>query len=130
MSVLKDVREIAEHYSYSRNEVVDALRNNDFECMTLENAEERAKDYIRETVWAFNSSFLVGYFPRGLDCEDIDRLRGDKCEDINSAFLALLDDFDTFAGDAISADGLGHFLSSYDGDCLELSSGLVAWRVN
>lgn len=90
--------------------------------LTDDEADERCKESIKESVWAFNASFLTGYGAfQSLDEEDIDRLRGDKCEDINDAFLRMIgDDFDQFAEDAAGADGRGHFLSGYDGEEQEM----------
>lgn len=50
-------------------------------------------------------------------------------EDLMKApFIGI--DRDEAAEDAISADGLGHFLSSYDGEEVDLPSGAVAFRWN
>jgi len=84
-------------------------------------ANEACKEYIKESVWAFNADFLADYIET-LNADDINRLRGDSCESCNDAMLKLIDDFDAFADDAISADGLGHFLASYDGECGKIGS--------
>lgn len=96
-----------------------------------EEADQACADNIRESVWAFNASFLQGYGAFAeLDADDIDRLRGDKCEDINGAFLRMIgDDFDAFVSDAISADGRAHFLSTYDGHENE-AGGFYIYRTN
>jgi hypothetical protein len=39
-------------------------------------------------------------------------------------------DIKTATDDAISADGVGHFLSTYDGDTYDLPGGAVYWRHN
>jgi hypothetical protein len=94
---------------------------------TYEEAEEAAKECIKESVWAFNADFLSSHCP--LTAEEIDSLRGARCGEANCGLLAILDDFDEFAEDAISSDGLGHFLSPYDGECREIGDFLV-FRVN
>jgi hypothetical protein len=43
-------------------------------------------------------------------------LQKDLCEDANPPVEALIKDMDHFVSDAISADGRGHFLSSYDSE--------------
>lgn len=96
----------------------------EFAIGTDEEADEAAKQYILDTVWAFNSSFLQ-YHIEALDSEDIDMLRGDRCEDANDALVKLLDDEDHFIVDAISCDGRGHFMSSYDGEEQEFT-----YRIN
>lgn len=91
-------------------------------------ANEACKEYIKETVWAFNADFLSNYIS-SLDAEDIDALRQNKCESMNEALRKLVDDFDLLCEDAISSDGLGHFLSSYDGECLEVGD-FHLFRIN
>jgi len=39
-------------------------------------------------------------------------------------------DIDEAAQDAVDTDGVGHFLSHYDGETYETKSGFVYWRVN
>jgi hypothetical protein len=80
-----------------------------------EEAETACAQYIEQSVWAFNASFLASHI-EALNEDDIERLRGDKCEDVNDALLKLIDDFDYFVEDAIGCDGLGHFLATYDGE--------------
>ena len=97
---------------------------------TDEEATEAAKEAIRQSVWAFNADFLSGYMAGGeLSADDITRLRGDRCEDCNDAFLKLIDDFDDFSDDAISADGRAHFLSTYDGEEMEEGDYFI-YRIN
>ena len=83
-----------------------------------EEAESACKEYIKQSVWAFNASFLASHIS-ALETEDVKRLRGDTCESCNDALLKLIDDFDEFVDDAISSDGMGHFLSQYDGNVIE-----------
>ena len=82
-----------------------------------EEAEGACKEYIKQSVWAFNASFLASHIS-ALEAEDIKRLTG-ACESCNDALLKLIDDFDAFVYDAISSDGMGHFLSQYDGNVIE-----------
>lgn len=99
-----------------------------------EEAEKRAKSYILDSVWSFNPSFIAAH-----SCVDSDIIAAvqanEKCESNNNLLLKIIDDQDHFANDAIGCDGLGHFLNSYDGDCLELGNdknGIfwVAYRTN
>lgn len=91
-------------------------------------ANEACKEYIKETIWAFNADFLANHI-ESLEAYDIERLRGDRCEDANEALRKLVDDFDLLCEDAISSDGSGHFLSSYDGECLEVGD-FHLFRIN
>ena len=79
---------------------------------TDDEAEEKAKEYIKDSAWAFNASFLASHSKAD---EDVFKCLSEKCESSNDAVLSLIDDFDDFAEDAISTDGRGHFLSQYDG---------------
>ena len=104
----------------------------EFYVLRREEAEERARDYIRETVWAFRADFLAAYTPDGIDAEGLEALRGDRCEGANAGFLALIEagaGFDRFADDAIAADGLGHFLATYDGEEIE-AGGFLLYRLD
>ena len=97
---------------------------------TDEEADEAVKENIKESVWAFNAEFLAGYIAGGeLTADDINRLRGDRCEDCNEALLKLIDDFDDFVEGAVSSDGRGHFLSPYDGEEIE-EGDYYLYRVN
>ncbi len=84
--------------------------------LTNEEADEAAKEYIEESVWAFNASFIIDHSK--LPCEAIEMVQAfqEKYEDAaNETILALINDFDEFVSDVISADGRGHFMNSYDG---------------
>ena len=77
--------------------------------------DEKAKEYIRETLWAFIPSFLAK--KTGLP-EKVFQALSEKCEDGNDAILALVEKtcgLDSFVKSAIEADGYGHFLAPYDG---------------
>ena len=87
------------------------------EYMVLNEHEryEKAKEYIRETLWAFYPSFLAA--ETGLP-EEVFSALSEKCEAGNDAILALVEKtcgLDTFVKSAIEADGYGHFLAPYDG---------------
>lgn len=101
---------------------------------TYEEAEKRARDYILDSIWAFNPSFISSH--SGIDSDIIAAVQAnDKCESNNDMLLRLIKDKGHFVSDAIGSDGIGHFLSSYDGECQELGndkSGVywVAYRTN
>ena len=92
--------------------------NNDYFVLTDEEADEKAKEYILDSLWAFNASFIA--YHTDLDEEVIQAIHDNgKCESNNDTIHNLikkLGDLDDFVSDAISADGRGHFLSSYDGN--------------
>jgi hypothetical protein len=81
-----------------------------------ETATDRARDYIYDSLWAFNADFLASY--TGID-EDVFKALQPGCESSNKAVRSLIEangDLEDFADEAISADGRGHFLNSYDGN--------------
>jgi len=108
----------------------------EFMVLTEEEADDAAHNSICDSVWAFVSWFLADHMPDGLTSEDVDRLRGDSCEGINDAFLALIkagSGVGEFVEDAVSQDGRGHFLSSYDGEEHEVEVDgelFMIYRVN
>jgi len=85
----------------------------DYKVLTDDEADEQTKEYIEESAWAFNPSFLACHSKAD---EEVFKCLAEKCESSNDAVLSLIDDFDHFVDDAISSDGRGHFLSSYDGN--------------
>jgi len=90
--------------------------DDDYGVYTDEEAGEAAKEYIKDSIWAFNASFIVDHSKLPYEAKEmIENFQTTKREDANDTILALIDDFDEFVSDAISADGRGHFLSTYDG---------------
>ncbi len=88
------------------------------EYMVLNEHErnEKAREYIQETLWAFLPSFLAR--ETGLP-EKVFRALSEKCESGNDAILALVEKtcgLDAFVETAVKADGYGHFLAFYDGE--------------
>ena len=119
---------LADFLGCDADEVKEAdYGNNYFEAegceylvLTDEEADEACIDYIKDSVWAFNSSFL-SYF-----CdlpEEVFTALQPQCESSNEAILKLIErsegGFEGFVEEAISADGRGHFISSYDGEEIE-----------
>jgi hypothetical protein len=97
----------------------DTFRDGKGEYLVLtdEEADEKAKEYILDSVWAFNANFLAAHCLEGIGLEVIEAIQAnERCESNNKALLALIEDVDHFLDDAIKADGRGHFLSSYDGE--------------
>lgn len=91
--------------------------DDEYSVYTDEEADEAVKEYIKESVWAFNASFIINHSSLPYEAREmIEFFQREKCEGANETILALINDFDDFVSDAISADGRGHFLSSYDGE--------------
>ena len=122
----------------------------EYMVLTDEEADKAAKDYIEQSIWAFNTDFLLNhididevnsyynfedsyydedeeeeieigdadevfYMGMGMTLEEkVKEIQG-KYENGNDELVNLIEDFDDFASDAISSDGRGHYMSTYDG---------------
>jgi len=88
--------------------------------LTDSEADEKATEQIKESVWAFNTSFILGECGLDFSGEDsLKRMQENSCEDANDFMLSLIErtcGLSSFVSSAISADGRGHFLATYDGD--------------
>ena len=86
--------------------------------LTDEEADEKAKESIIDSLWAFNASFILSEC--GLDLsgeESLKEMQESVCEGAQDFIYSLIDKtcgIDSFVESAISADGRGHFLASYD----------------
>lgn len=102
--------------SYDEN-IFTAPGNEDYLVLTDSEADDKTKEYIKESLWSFNASFLAEQtgFP-----EEVFTALQPRCEGANEAILKLVErseeGFDSLVEAAISADGRGHFLSQYDGE--------------
>jgi hypothetical protein len=85
-----------------------------YKVLTDNEADDEVREYIEQSVWAFNPSFLSAHAKDEID-EDVFKVLSEKCEGSNEAVKSLIKDFDHFVDDAVLSDGRGHFLSSYDG---------------
>lgn len=84
---------------------------------TDETADASAKGEILSNLWAFRAEFLAG--ETGLPSEVFSCLQEKMCEDCNDTILALVRSTcgeASIVDAAVSADGRGHFLASYDSD--------------
>jgi hypothetical protein len=105
----------------------------EYMVLTDEEADEKCAEYIKETLWAFNADFILDEC--GLDGSGVDSLRtmqSEACEGANDFILSLIEGtcgLEEFTESAVSADGRGHFMSSYDGNEDE-SAGFYIYRVN
>lgn len=83
---------------------------------TDEEANNSVTQYIEQSVWAFNPSFLSEMTDLP---EEMFTAIADKCEGANEPILQVIRQscgLDDFVDSAVSADGRGHFLSGYDGE--------------
>ena len=108
----------------------EAPGGEEYLVLTDDEADQRVTEYITESVWAFNASFLSEFTELP---EEVFIALSDKCEDANDAILAIIErckgGIETFSSMAVSADGRGHFMSSYDGEENE-SGDFYIYRTN
>jgi hypothetical protein len=95
----------------------------DYLVLTDSEAFEKAEECIEENLWAFSPYFLSCV--TGVDESVFEAIQDNgKWEDNNGAIMSILDATNTsiseVAGEAISWDGRGHFLSKYDGEEIEV----------
>lgn len=91
--------------------------------LTEDERQERITEYIKESVWAFNTDFILDHSKLenwNSKVEDaLRKIQRELCESANDLILAIIEDIDEFIEDAVQADGYGHFLSGYDGNEIE-----------
>ena len=88
--------------------------------VTDDEAYEECKECIEQSLWVFNSWFLSNHSEVS---EEVFKKLSELYEDSNDAIKSLIIDFDEFVENAISADGRGHFMNSYDGNEYEEKVG-------
>jgi hypothetical protein len=121
--IKKSVKLLAKIVGMTTEEMTEALDSGDYSLLTDSEADRRAREYILDSVWAFRASFIAAHARDGVTEEVIQSIQAnDKCESNNPVILALIKDVDAFVDDAIRSDGRGHFLSSYDGEEIEIVS--------
>jgi hypothetical protein len=111
--------------------------NQEFLVLNDSEADEKAEEYIKESLWAFNASFILSQcgLPQALE-EAIQALQSKECESCNDTILEMIGStgsLQDFVSAAISADGRGHFMSSYDGEENEYAVNgeyLYIYRIN
>jgi hypothetical protein len=122
-----------ENYDHYGLEVFSIGRK-EYAVGTDDEADLACKEYIKDSAWAFRSSFICDYcnLPQEL-AEALEAMQSKKCEGANDSILALIEKtdggLDGFVEEAVSADGRGHFLSQYDGNENE-ESGFFIYRIN
>lgn len=105
------------YYSCDDTEVMGDNLSDDYLVLTDDEADEYVKEEIKNLVWTFKPEFIIDHTELPYESEEmIKTFQEEKCEGANETILAMIDDFDEFVRDAISADGRGHFLAHYDGE--------------
>ena len=106
--------------------IEEKLVGSEFSVMTEKGRDEKVKSEIRESLWAFNTKFIIENSTIKNSNKDIEKaiekMKETLCESANEVVLALLKDFDDFVENAVETDGHGHFLSMYDNEEHEFKS--------
>lgn len=96
-------------------------------------ADVACQEYIKDTAWAFNASFILEKCDLPFSGEEsLKKMQEKSCEGANEFILSLIEKtcgIEQFTDDAISADGRGHFLSPYDGEENEQGEYFI-YRIN
>lgn len=130
------IRALAAHLGVGRDEVEPTEWGNyragrhEYLVLTDEEADEEARKDIKESLWAFNTGFIIDHSKLPPEAEEMVKFfQEEKSEGANETIKALIEDMDEFVSDAIAADGRGHFLSPYDGEERE-EGGFFIYRIN
>ena len=122
-----------ESYDYYGMTVLSCGRA-EYAIGTDEEADAACREYVESSAWAFSASFVLSECGLPMELENaIQAFQSKECESANDAIVALIEKtcgMESFTEAAISADGRGHFLASYDGDEMELAGNLYAYRIN
>ena len=102
------------------------IGNQEYLVLNDKEAQTKCEEDIKQSIWAFNSSFLSFYTDVN---EDIIKSVQGHCESSNDMLLNSIKDIRGFINDAIATDGRGHFISYYDGHEHE-ENELFIYRLN
>lgn len=89
---------------------------------TDEESQAAAEEAIKNSAWSFRPEFIASHTKAGATNGMIKAITAlqETCEDCNDDILSLIEDIEDFVEDAISADGRGTFLATYDSDEIEI----------
>ena len=132
------IKALADFLQISKKEAAEEIKQENYLVLTDEEANEKAADYIKDSLWAFNAEFILEHCSNydSIDCyeyraavEALQEAQSKSCESLNGLCRALIADIEEFIDDAIWADGRGHFIAFYDGEENE-QNGLFIYRQN
>ena len=132
------IKALADFLQISKKEAAEELEQENYLVLTDEEADKKAADYIKDSLWAFNADFIIEHCANydSMDCYEFDaacealrEAQNKSCESLNGLCRALIADIDEFVEDAIYSDGRGHFIAFYDGKENE-QNGLFIYRQN
>ena len=91
----------------------------EYMVLTEEEADNESYNNIVESLWAFNSEFIIEMCGFTSGAESLRTMQRNSCEDCNEFIKAMIEGtcgMNDFVKSAIDADGRGHFISQYDGE--------------
>ena len=102
---------------------------------TDEEADELAYEYIVDSLWAFQPSFLAGEtgLPEEVFVALVENGKYENNNDVVTSMIKTTCGLDEFVKSAIDTDGRGHFIAHYDHNENEVSVGdttFYIYRVN
>jgi len=101
----------------------------EFLVVNEDERDEEVTEYIKESLWTFNPSFLAGQ--TGIDEAVFEALQP-QCEGANEAILSIVErepGLEEFVQTAVGCDGYGHFLNNWNGGEIELQYRGEWWYV-
>ena len=107
------------------NEYRFDVYGDEYLVMDDERAYATAYHEISQSLWAFNTDFILDHLKDDIEHGDnpvdlanlkegLKALQEKLCEGANAIIHALIEDLEEFVDDAIAADGRGNFISSYN----------------
>lgn len=109
--------------------------------LTDEEADAKAAEEIKESLWAFNTCFIIDHMVNNDELNSrekeqlnrsLQQVQQTCCENCNALIYAIIgaeNGIDNFVDDAIAEDGRGNFLAYYDGKEEETENFFI-YRVN
>lgn len=122
----------AAEVSEGHDEVTFEAEGCEYLILSDSEADDMAEANIKQSLWAFNAEFIASHTKKGLNNGAIEALRraqSELCEDANDLVESMIEDLPHFIQDAISCDGRGHFMNSYDGEEIEAGEFFI-YRMN
>jgi hypothetical protein len=120
----KQIHAVCKDQSWDFSDLERYLDRGDYLLLTDAEADEKTAEYIKDSLWAFNASFILSEC--GLDGSGEESLRymqEKSCEGANDFILSLVEKtcgLKDFVSSAISVDGRGHFIAQYDSEEVEI----------
>ena len=117
VSFLNDNKSTWEHY---RLPVLELADGEYAVALSDEDADSAAKEYIENSLWAFNSSTLEEL--TGIPNEMFSAVQETRCESSNDAIRICIDatcGIESFVDNVLESDGRGFYLALYNSEEIE-----------